>query len=94
MDSLHYWKYRILCIVAYQFVVCKVCKSTKNSLSLLFPLKFRVNYVTRIFFFPAECGDFVIEDYPDHTYLSTFKFVPQQDGQLERRIMENHKKHV
>ena len=42
----------------------------------------------------AECGDYVVEDYPDHTYLSTFKFVPQQDGQLERRIMENHKKHV
>ena len=44
--------------------------------------------------FSAECGDYVVEDYPDHTYLSTFKFVPQQDGQLERRIMENHKKHV
>ena len=26
----------------------------------------------------AECGDFVVEDYPDHTYLSTFKFVPGQ----------------
>ena len=62
---------------------------------MLFLLKFGVDYVTRIIFlFPAECGDFVIEDYPDHTYLSTFKFVPQQDGQLERRIMENHKKHV
>ncbi|XP_071743916.1 FERM, ARHGEF and pleckstrin domain-containing protein 1 isoform X4 [Lepeophtheirus salmonis] len=42
----------------------------------------------------AECGDYVIEDYPDHTYLSSFKFVPQQDADLERRIMENHKKHV
>ena len=48
----------------------------------------------KLFFFVAECGDYVVEDYPDHTYLSTFKFVPQQDGQLERRIMENHKKHV
>ena len=44
--------------------------------------------------FSAECGDYVVEDYPDHTYLSTFKFVPQQDGQLERRIMDNHKKHM
>ncbi|XP_024876390.1 FERM, ARHGEF and pleckstrin domain-containing protein 1-like isoform X3 [Temnothorax curvispinosus] len=42
----------------------------------------------------AECGDYVIEDYPDHTYLSTFKFVPHQDQELERRIMENHKKHA
>ena len=42
----------------------------------------------------AECGDHVVEDYPDHTYLSTFRFVPQQDSDLERRIMENHKKHA
>ncbi|XP_011877009.1 PREDICTED: uncharacterized protein LOC105567071 [Vollenhovia emeryi] len=42
----------------------------------------------------AECGDYVIEDYPDHTYLSTYKFVPHQDQALERRIMENHKKHA
>ncbi|XP_046392133.1 FERM, ARHGEF and pleckstrin domain-containing protein 1 [Ischnura elegans] len=42
----------------------------------------------------AECGDYVVEDYPDHTYLSTYKFVPHQDSELERRIMENHKKHA
>ncbi|XP_012527358.1 FERM, ARHGEF and pleckstrin domain-containing protein 1 isoform X2 [Monomorium pharaonis] len=42
----------------------------------------------------AECGDYVIEDYPDHTYLSTYKFVPHQDQEFERRIMENHKKHA
>lgn len=47
-----------------------------------------------IFFLVAECGDYVIEDYPDHTYLSTYKFVPHQDQELERRIMENHKKHA
>lgn len=43
---------------------------------------------------PAECGDYVVEDYPDHTYLSSYKFVPHQDQELERRIMENHKKHA
>ncbi|XP_026281304.1 FERM, ARHGEF and pleckstrin domain-containing protein 2 isoform X2 [Frankliniella occidentalis] len=42
----------------------------------------------------AECGDFVQEDYPDHTYLSSYKFVPHQDAELERRIMENHRKLV
>ena len=42
----------------------------------------------------AECGDYVAEDYPDHTYLASYKFVPTQDAELERRIMENHKKHV
>ncbi|KAG5892962.1 hypothetical protein JTB14_015008 [Gonioctena quinquepunctata] len=41
----------------------------------------------------AECGDFVPEDYPDHTYLSSYKFVPNQDPEMERKIMENHKKH-
>ena len=42
----------------------------------------------------AECGDYVLEDYPDHTYLSTFKFVPGQDQELEKRICDNHKKHT
>ncbi|XP_030767963.1 FERM, ARHGEF and pleckstrin domain-containing protein 2 isoform X1 [Sitophilus oryzae] len=42
----------------------------------------------------AECGDFVPEDYPDHTYLSSYKFVPQQDHEMEKKIMENHKKHA
>merc|ERR1719210_796665 len=42
----------------------------------------------------AECGDYVVEDYPDHTYLSSYKFVPHQDPELERKIMENHKKHI
>ncbi|XP_060810100.1 FERM, ARHGEF and pleckstrin domain-containing protein 1-like isoform X5 [Amyelois transitella] len=42
----------------------------------------------------SECGDFVPEDYPDHTYLSSYKFFPRQDSESERRIMENHKKHI
>ncbi|GJQ67418.1 hypothetical protein Trydic_g8283 [Trypoxylus dichotomus] len=42
----------------------------------------------------AECGDYVSEDYPDHTYLSSYKFVPHQDQEMERKIMENHKKHA
>ncbi|XP_046442201.1 FERM, ARHGEF and pleckstrin domain-containing protein 1-like [Daphnia pulex] len=42
----------------------------------------------------AECGDYVAEDYPDHTYLSSYRFVPHQDPELERRIMDNHKKHI
>lgn len=45
-------------------------------------------------FVVAECGDYVAEDYPDHTYLSSYKFIPHQDTELERRIMENHKKHM
>uniref|UniRef100_A0A182UC79 Moesin/ezrin/radixin homolog 1 n=1 Tax=Anopheles melas TaxID=34690 RepID=A0A182UC79_9DIPT len=42
----------------------------------------------------ASCGDYAAEDYPDHTYLSSYRFVPQQDHTMQRRIMENHKKHV
>lgn len=42
----------------------------------------------------ASCGDYSSEDYPDHTYLSSHRFVPQQDHLMQRKIMENHKKHV
>lgn len=42
----------------------------------------------------ASCGDYAPEDYPDHTYLSSYRFVPQQDHTMQRRIMENHKKHI
>lgn len=42
----------------------------------------------------AECGDYVPEDYPDASYLSSYKFVQHQDRELEKKIMENHKKHA
>lgn len=42
----------------------------------------------------AECGDYVAEDYPDASYLSSYKFVQHQDRELEKKIMENHKKHA
>ncbi|XP_050540793.1 FERM, ARHGEF and pleckstrin domain-containing protein 1-like isoform X4 [Daktulosphaira vitifoliae] len=42
----------------------------------------------------AECGDYSADDYPDHTYLSSHKFVPHQDREMEIRIMENHKRHI
>merc|ERR1719431_558785 len=38
----------------------------------------------------AECGDFVEDDYPDHTYLSTYMFAPGQTPHLEKKIMDNH----
>ncbi|KAG1659942.1 FERM, ARHGEF and pleckstrin domain-containing protein 1 [Nymphon striatum] len=45
------------------------------------------------FIIQAECGDFMEEDYPDHTYLSSTKFVPHQDVDMQLRIMEHYKKH-
>ncbi|KRZ13226.1 FERM, RhoGEF and pleckstrin domain-containing protein 1, partial [Trichinella zimbabwensis] len=42
----------------------------------------------------SECGDFCAEDYPDHTYLSSVRFVPNQSAEFERKVMENHKKLV
>ncbi|XP_026814742.1 FERM, ARHGEF and pleckstrin domain-containing protein 2-like isoform X1 [Rhopalosiphum maidis] len=42
----------------------------------------------------AECGDYSADDYPDHTYLSSHKFVPHQDREMEIRIMESHKRHI
>ena len=45
-------------------------------------------------YFLAECGDYVEEDYPDHRYVSLFKFIPTQTDDMERKIMENHTKHM
>ncbi|CAG0900712.1 unnamed protein product [Cyprideis torosa] len=42
----------------------------------------------------ASCGDFSEEDYPNSSYLSSYRFVPQQDPDLERKIMEYHRRHV
>lgn len=42
----------------------------------------------------ASCGDYVAEDYPDHTYLTSYRFVLNQDDTMQRRIMECHKKHM
>lgn len=36
----------------------------------------------------------MVEDYPDHTYLSSTKFVPNQDAEFEKKVVEDHKKHV
>lgn len=47
-----------------------------------------------IIIFIASCGDYASEDYPDHTYLSSYRFIPQQDHTIQRKIMENHKKHM
>lgn len=53
-----------------------------------------IDFIIVFFLLLAECGDFVPEDYPDHSYLSGYKFFPGQDYESERRIMENHKKHM
>lgn len=50
--------------------------------------------ILHFFFFVASCGDYAADDYPDHTYLSSYRFVPHQDATMQRKIMENHKKHV
>ncbi|XP_035221728.1 FERM, ARHGEF and pleckstrin domain-containing protein 1-like isoform X2 [Stegodyphus dumicola] len=40
----------------------------------------------------ADIGDFNPEKYADSSYLSGYKFIPYQDAELERKIMDNHKK--
>ncbi|KAK6167236.1 hypothetical protein SNE40_021317 [Patella caerulea] len=42
----------------------------------------------------AEIGDFLVDEYTDHTYLSTMKFVLHQTTQLEQKIMEYHRQHI
>lgn len=43
-------------------------------------------------FLLAEIGDFIPEKYTDSSYLASHKFIPHQGEELERKIMENHKK--
>jgi hypothetical protein len=48
-----------------------------------------VSYVVQ-----SECGDYSAEDYPDHSYLSATRFVPNQNADFQRKVMDNHKKLV
>ncbi|VDN07921.1 unnamed protein product [Thelazia callipaeda] len=38
----------------------------------------------------SDCGDFEAEDYPDDSYLSTARFVPNPSSKFQRKVMENH----
>lgn len=40
----------------------------------------------------SDCGDFSSEDYPDDSYLSTARFVPNQTIEFQKKVMENHMK--
>ncbi|KAM3727751.1 FERM, ARHGEF and pleckstrin domain-containing protein [Dirofilaria immitis] len=40
----------------------------------------------------SDCGDFAAEDYPDDSYLSSARFIPNQSSDFQRKVMENHKK--
>ncbi|VDK58403.1 unnamed protein product [Anisakis simplex] len=40
----------------------------------------------------ADCGDFSAEDYPDSSYLSSGRFLPNQSLDFQNRVMENHMK--
>ncbi|XP_019617017.1 PREDICTED: FERM, RhoGEF and pleckstrin domain-containing protein 1-like isoform X2 [Branchiostoma belcheri] len=40
----------------------------------------------------AEVGDFAAEEHPESSYITEFKFVPNQTPQMENKIMEFHQK--
>ncbi|VDN94663.1 unnamed protein product [Brugia pahangi] len=40
----------------------------------------------------SDCGDFAAEDYPDDSYLSSARFIPNQNTEFQRKVMENHMK--
>jgi len=42
----------------------------------------------------AEIGDFLEDEYLDHSYLSHLKLLPNQNRDLEIKIMEHHKEHI
>ena len=45
--------------------------------------------------FTAEIGDFIIEEYQDHTYLKSLNaFVPHQNEDILKKVMEYHRQHM
>ncbi|XP_060083379.1 FERM, ARHGEF and pleckstrin domain-containing protein 2-like [Ylistrum balloti] len=43
----------------------------------------------------AEIGDFIVEEYLDHTYLKSLNaFVPHQTEELLKKVMEYHRQHI
>ncbi|CAB3410326.1 unnamed protein product [Caenorhabditis bovis] len=42
----------------------------------------------------SECGDFSPEDYPDATYLSHTRFIPNQTLEFQKKVMDNHKNFI
>uniref|UniRef100_A0A1I7T979 Moesin/ezrin/radixin homolog 1 n=2 Tax=Caenorhabditis tropicalis TaxID=1561998 RepID=A0A1I7T979_9PELO len=42
----------------------------------------------------SECGDFSSEDYPDATYLSHTRFVPNQTLEFQKKVMDNHRNFI
>lgn len=42
----------------------------------------------------SECGDYYAEDYPDHSYLSGARFIPNQSAEFLKQVLENYKKLV
>lgn len=42
----------------------------------------------------AEMGDFVEEEYPDHSYLLDSHLLPNQTAEILAKIMEHHREHV
>lgn len=39
-------------------------------------------------------GDFVEEEYPDHSYLLDSHLLPNQTAEILAKIMEHHREHV
>lgn len=47
------------------------------------------------FVLTAEIGDFIIEEYHDHSYLSVLgPFVPNQTEEMLKKVSEYHKQHM
>ncbi|CAI5455504.1 unnamed protein product [Caenorhabditis angaria] len=42
----------------------------------------------------SECGDFSSDDYPDATYLSHSRFVPNQTLEFQKKVMDNHRNFI
>lgn len=54
------------------------------------------NIASIIGYIAGEIGDFLVDEYRDISYLSSFKFVPQRQQTVEmlQKVMEYHRQHV
>ncbi|CAD5116764.1 DgyrCDS5618 [Dimorphilus gyrociliatus] len=82
-----------------------ICRKIK--LGYLFALQIRRDLLTGVipcqdhtavllasYIAQAELGDFIEDEYVDHTYLKTLRLLPNQTDDLEIKIMEHHREHI
>lgn len=56
--------------------------------------KFHCNSSSYSYVYTADIGDYSEDQFPDYTYLSQLKVLPNQTADIQVKIMEHHKEHL